>query len=68
MLGLGLWYWLMIIVIAILIVIPYRMVWRKAGFNPNLGFLMLIPLINIFMLWFLALVRWPSLKKIKQSE
>ena len=68
MFGLTLWHWLLIVIIAILVVIPYRMVWRKAGYPANYGFIMLIPLVNIGMLWYLALANWPSLPTEQQSE
>ncbi len=61
MFGLALWQVLLIFTIVVLIIIPYRMVFRKAGFPANYGLLMCIPGVNIFMLWFLALGQWPSL-------
>ena len=68
MFDLTLWHWLLIAVIATLIVIPYRMVWRKAGFPANFGFIMLVPIVNVGMLWYLALAPWPSLPPEKPDE
>lgn len=68
MFGLELWQCLLIVIIAILIVIPYRIVWSKAGFPANYGFIMLIPLVNVGMLWYLAVADWPSLKSPQQTE
>jgi hypothetical protein len=45
-------------VISILVVIPYWFIFKKAGFSPFLALLMVLPLINFFMLYFLAFARW----------
>lgn len=45
-------------VISILVLIPYWFIFKKAGFSPFLAILMLLPLINIFALYFLAFSRW----------
>jgi hypothetical protein len=45
-------------IISILVVIPYWFIYKKAGFSPFLSLLMVLPLINFFMLYFLAFARW----------
>ena len=45
-------------VISILVVIPYWFIFKKAGFSPFLALLMLMPLVNFIMLYFLAFARW----------
>src|ERR1700679_1113466 len=45
-------------VISILVLIPYWFIFKKAGFSPFLALLMLVPLINFIMLYFLAFARW----------
>ena len=45
-------------VISILVIIPYWFIFKKAGFSPFLALLMLVPLINFIMLYFLAFARW----------
>ncbi len=53
-----------ILLVLILVgVVPYWMIFKKAGFAPALGLLMLVPLVNIIMLFFLAFAEWPGLKK-----
>lgn len=53
-----------IVVLAIVfVVIPYWRIFRKAGFQPALSFLMIVPVVNIGMLYFLAFTEWPSLKQ-----
>jgi hypothetical protein len=42
--------------------------WRicsKAGFSGALGILIVIPLANVFLLFFLAFAEWPSLRQKK---
>ncbi len=43
-------------------VIPFWFVFKKAGFVPPLSLLMLFPLINIVMLFYLAFAEWPALR------
>jgi hypothetical protein len=47
----------------VLIVLPYWSIFRKAGFDPFLSLFMLIPLVNIAMLFYLAFSEWPILKQ-----
>jgi hypothetical protein len=42
----------------VLIVIPYWMIWKKAGFSPWLSLLMFVPLANFIMLYVLAFSEW----------
>lgn len=50
------------------LLIPYWMIFRKAGFPPALSLLMVVPLVNIAMLYFLALTPWPSLNKDQRQK
>jgi hypothetical protein len=45
-------------IILILVIIPHWLIFKKAGFSPWLSLLMFVPLVNIFMLYFLAFARW----------
>jgi type VI protein secretion system component VasK len=47
----------------ILFVWPYWRIFKKAGFSPALSLLMLVPLANIVMVFFLAFADWPALKQ-----
>lgn len=38
--------------------IPYWMIWKKAGFSPWLSLLMFLPLVNLVMLYVLAFSEW----------
>jgi hypothetical protein len=46
------------LVFVVLFTIPYWFIFKKAGFSPWLSLLMLIPLINIVMLYVLAFSEW----------
>ena len=54
---------LLIAAIAALVVWPYTRIFRKAGFSPWLGLLMLVPVVNIIMIFYLAFADWPALKR-----
>jgi hypothetical protein len=47
----------------ILTVVPFWFIFKKAGYHPALSFLMIIPLADVIMKFFLAFAEWPSLKK-----
>lgn len=43
---------------AAVIVAPFWMIFKKAGFQPVLSFLMLVPIINLVMLYVIAFSKW----------
>jgi hypothetical protein len=53
---------ILVIGLIILTVIPYWFILRKAGHPPALSLLMLIPLVNIVLLFWLAFGDWPALR------
>ena len=63
MTNLGLPEILLILIIVIIgmicvILLPYWKIFGKAGFSPVLSLLMVIPLVNIIMLYYLAFSKW----------
>ena len=54
---------LCIIGMIIVLLVPYWRIFGKAGFPPALSLLMVIPLANIVMLYFLAFSEWPALRQ-----
>jgi nicotinamide riboside transporter PnuC len=36
---------------------------EKAGFEPQWAFVLLIPVVNVIMIWVFAFADWPKLKK-----
>lgn len=57
---------ILIFVFAILVVLPYWKIFGKAGFSPWISVLMLIPVVNIVLLYFLAFADWPSLQQLRR--
>ncbi len=51
------------VIFASILLIPYWRIFGKAGFSPALSLLMIIPLVNLIMLYYLAFAEWPSLKQ-----
>lgn len=59
-----------LIVIAIKLLIICK-IFSKAGYSWALGLLMLIPIVNIIMAFFLAFADWPvqrELRRLKQQQ
>ncbi len=52
-----------VILAIVFLLIPYWRIWGKAGFSPALSVLMIVPLVNIVMLYYLAFAEWPSLRQ-----
>jgi len=46
------------LVVTAIVLIPYWVIFRKAGFTPWLSLLMFVPLGNIIMLYVLAFSQW----------
>jgi len=49
---------LVIIIGSLIVVIPYWMIFKKAGFPPFLGILMVVPIVNLVLLYVLAFSDW----------
>ena len=48
------------LVVAVVVVIPFWRICAKAGYSPWLSLLAIVPLVNLFFLYFLAFSEWPS--------
>ncbi len=51
--------WLWMLVWAAIVVVPFWRICEKAGYSGALGLLVLVPLVNIGLLYFLGFARWP---------
>ena len=47
----------------VFLLIPYWRIFGKAGFSPALSLIMLVPVANIVMIYYLAFADWPSLRQ-----
>lgn len=54
--------WLLIV--GLVIILPFWKIFSKAGFNGALSLLMVVPIVNVFMIFFLAFADWPAQKGI----
>lgn len=68
MFGMGLPELIVVVFVVILIVFPCWKIFGKAGFSPWLGVLMLVPVVNVAMIFFLAFAEWPCLRDRKTSD
>ena len=49
-------------------VMPFWMIFQKAGFPGALSLLMLLPCINIIILFYVAFSDWPALRDRRQDD
>ena len=54
---------ILIVVMGAVVVVPFWRVFSKAGFSGALSLLMLVPLVNLIMIFVLAFAPWPALKQ-----
>lgn len=53
-------HWLWMLVVAIAVVIPVWRICQRTGYSGWMGLLILIPMVNLFLLYFLAFSAWPA--------
>ena len=53
---------LWLLIVGLIIVLPFWKIFCKAGFSGVLAVLMIIPFVNLFMIFYLAFAEWPALK------
>jgi hypothetical protein len=58
---------IVVVLVIALLIWPYFKIFSKAGFSGWLALLMLVPLVNIAMLFFLAFAEWPALRNRQSS-
>ena len=54
---------IMWLIMLILIILPFWFIFSKAGYSKWLGLLMVVPIVNIVLLYYLAFSTWPSQRK-----
>ena len=61
--GMGMWSMgpLMMLVMAAVVVVPFWFIFSKAGHSKWLSLLMVVPIVNVILLYFLAFSKWPNL-------
>jgi hypothetical protein len=63
--GLGFPEVVVILIFGGVFLIPFYKIFAKAGYPGIMSFAMIVPLLNIIMLFFLAFSEWPILKELK---
>jgi len=56
----SIWHWLIVLIWVAVFVVPGWRIASKAGFSGALSLLLLIPLVNIIMIWVFAFMKWPN--------
>jgi type VI protein secretion system component VasK len=56
------WHLFPVVFIAVLLVWPFWRIIDKAGFPAVTSLLMLIPVVNVVVLFYLAFAEWPALR------
>ena len=59
---------LMMLVFAALIILPFWFIFKKAGYPQWLGLLMVVPIVNLAMLYLLAFSDWPRLRERETKQ
>jgi UPF0716 family protein affecting phage T7 exclusion len=57
---------LVALIVVVINVVIFCRIFSKAGFSWTLGLLMLVPIANIIMPFFLAFADWPVQKEVRQ--
>jgi len=60
-------HWLWMLVFALVVVVPVWRICVRAGFSGWWSVLVLFPLLNLALLYFLAFADWPALKRKEVS-
>lgn len=60
-------HWLWMVFIAVVAVIPVWRICKRTGYPGWLGLLILVPILNLALLYFLAFSDWPANKKRLQD-
>lgn len=53
---------LVLLIYVAIAIVPFYQLWKRTGHNGWISLLMLIPVVNIVMLYILAFKEWPALK------
>lgn len=61
----SIWQLLIILIILIIVLIPlllFRSIAKKAGYSGWWALVMILPIVNIIMVWVFAFAKWPAEK------
>ena len=55
----SIWHWIVVFFALVLFYFCGKVV-KKAGFSPWLVLLLIVPIVNLVMLWVFAYAKWPA--------
>lgn len=61
--AMGSGHWLWLLMIAIIVIIPAWRISQRLGYSGWMGLLILFPMVNLALLYFIAFTDWPVNKK-----
>lgn len=53
-------HWLWMLVMAVVVVVPVWRICQRIGYPGWMGILVLIPMVNLVLLYFIAFTDWPN--------
>ncbi|TIT02882.1 MAG: hypothetical protein E5W87_07945 [Mesorhizobium sp.] len=53
-------HWLILMIIFASLIVPYWRIFPRAGWPSALSILMVVPLLNLVLLWVVAFKKWPG--------
>jgi len=55
---------LLVLIVVAFLIVPFWKIFSKAGYPGIIGVLMLVPFLNLVLLFFLGFSDWPVLKEL----
>jgi hypothetical protein len=62
--GVSLWHLLIFLALMFLYIFPATRIVQKAGYSGWWAVLLMVPFVNIAMLWVFAFAPWPNLRQL----
>lgn len=59
----SIWHWIVMLFWVPVVVVPCWRIVSKAGYAGGWSLVMLVPMLNLIMLWVFAFTRWPNEKR-----
>ena len=56
-----------LLVLPIVVIVPFFQIWKRTGHSGWASILMIVPVLNLIMLYVLAFKEWPALRKPEVS-
>jgi uncharacterized membrane protein YhaH (DUF805 family) len=58
--SMSVWHWLIVLFWLVVVLVPGWRIATKAGFHGAWALLLLVPIVNLLIVWMFAFVRWPT--------